>query len=1301
MALDAEFPTPQEEIDVYQQSLNGFKKSPPLSINFPKGNDIQLAETDFQPFQTPFTQIKDKAVEKESAGFFKQFGAVFGENEVITKNIVSQIDKQYMQSPISSNQPGQENPNDTSTPDEFNPYDFDELASVPEQYRQYLADSENPMQYEYRKREIANTVQKQEMIQNGSWLGWAAGHIAAFGVDAVATLFIPMAQSMKYATYGGAIFKNMIRQAPGIAAGSIAYTAADDAATTGKSMQDFYFDSFVNTLGGMALTGGAGGLGKALRGGELYEVSRRVFKGNIEGKEIRYKVNDKNIIEGYDVVDAATGRSVGAAQTKETLNALNSFYQKGGIFKLPFVGQGIEKALKISPTFRGLSSGWETSALVADLLADHSIITKGTQEGIARTQSFESRLRRVQTDAIEAGITLEGYRAAANGFEIGGDPISITKRLAQRMTQGVQYNKEAFSDAVTNVRITGEKHENTAINEAAEFLNKFYEKYLNEYQEAHGMEIGSWDVKTAANYLSRMYDVNYMLNNREQWVEMSVKWFQIRDNLINQMSMPLKQSKDNINFIKQNILNGINPDANRIALVAAKKEYAAIKNSLRDKIANNKSLLPYMEELPLSTKEAKELKKILKPLNEARKKLNQHKSKISIIDKKIRSLESKFTSGKKIINPEEKNYQAIKSELESAKKEKEALEALSFKLETDVAKLDVELFANAKAGNINRKFFYRNDETGDINLKKPTAAIKFQKTFESEDEMKEAAMGYFNSITSLDADKLANRMLKGVSDITHGNPMAERSFLIPDKELYDNKFLLKDISRNAALYALTLGRKTHLTNIFKNIHVSHSGMRGITERLITERAKKQAIIDKIQDKQKRDNAGSKLQKSFVKQKKYIESMIKVAEGKWGISAENETARAIARGSRAFVATTKLGNVPIAMIPDMAANVMKHGPWRTMRDFVFPSLKSINGLIKTKEAIHIKLNAERAGLALESVINSHSDSMFNTQVLSQMTVPGKVVGGLEYVAKLSGNLSLTNTFENMNQKWSASIAESRILEAMHKFDAGKLPLKDKRYLAQIGLDPEIWSKRFISSFKNSESFKTKLGAMRSQWWDWQDVAARNAMADAIRDSVYSSIVRRGMFDSPFIANDPMSSIFFNLTGWLFASMNRFTIPMLQNPTDSYLMVGLLAQIALGSLVDPLRRWSRGEEFNLDDDKWFVSAVLNTTPFASVYNTAMWANAITGDQFLSDLKNDRKRKLNISGAIAGPVGGSAQNLFETMRMFASGKFNKEDMKTFANTIPMTNLWYTNSFKNEMMDYLTAGLPKNYEKAPGYIK
>ena len=879
----------------------------------------------------------------------------------------------------------------------------------------------------------------------------------------------------------------------------------------------------------------------------------------------------------------------------------------------------------------------------------------------------------------------------ANG--IGGRGIiASTKRLKQRLTEGVMFDRQSWFDAVANRIVTGIPHEVSEVNQLAEEIEKFYDHYLHEWQKSMGYEEIDLPVKTAFGYMTRLYNVPEMITNRQRWRNMSLSWFDEGDRIISEATAPLERAKQLVDSLKQLIDSGVNVEENRIYLNLAKKERKAASEELR--------------QVTLSVEDEKALKSLLKPLNKSKKHMSTIKKKFNTQKSELENLIKKYETGESIIKKEGeqlKDYEKIKSDIEKLKPEVEKLEKeyQEAKDLRDREKFNLEL--QVTGGTIKRNMYTINPKTKAIEFKNPNKALSFRPLYNGDrNTMLTDADAVWGKITSTTPEKIANELLGTITGSINGHPLKERSFMIPDEYLLENNFLFKDLKRNLSLYAKTLGRSTNLNNSLKGFSVRAEGIHGVAEELVAQRElEEQKIMAQGLSKRKQDKALLKLNSSFKRETRFHTLLLKQAKGEYSYITENENVRRLSVATKAWVASTRLGNVPIAQLPDIAGNIIKMGPWRFIRDGLIPHITTINGLIKTDEGKALKRYACEAGLCLETVINSHADSMLNITEQYEMTIPGRVQGGLEYLAKLSGNLSGSNLEENFNQQFSASISQSRIMESMFKFKEGKLNARETRRLAQIGLDPHKWADTFIYEFKHGTSVKKKLGGYRTEYWNWKDKKAANAFGDAVRNNVNATIIRRGLFTSPLIANDPIISIFYNMTGWFFAAFNRYTVPMLQRPVDSYLFTGMLAQAALGALVDPFRVWSRGEEFDMDNDKWFMSAISNTAPFAFIYKAAMFANAITGDQFLKDMKNDRHRQISTLGAVGGAPVGLAQNLYEGTRMFASGKWNKADWKKNANSIPLTNMWYTNKFKNDFMDYATEGLPKNYERAEGYLE
>ncbi len=1304
MALDIEFPSPEEEFDKFRGRMNVSSGvaptgiAPPMNIEFPEKVKNAFGEIDFQPFEKPYDAPHLKP--EETPGFFASAAHEFKEDEVIAHGLNFAYDKYQKHNATDAPQNIEsQNPSDETIPKNWTAYEPNNFVGYNEQYWPYLGNSESPSELHNRQQEVLKIQKEEEYYQDGSTWGKVAGGLGALAADAPIFALIPMAGAMKYSKFGAQVVKNVLRQSPGLVAGAVAYTAAIDSTTTGKTMSDFAWDATVNSLAGVALVGGAAGLGHLVSGGEMY-AARHALKMNFEGIDIKRVYNKKGQL--VDSVAVPTPNSAASAmEVTRAQEFLDSKFAKKGLFKVPYLGTGLEKAFKpFSPILRGLSSDWLTTNALTNRLAEHSIEVQGETALRARPENFESMMKDFHIQGIQMGQRIEGYRNMANG--VGGEGlVAGSKRLKQRITEGPAYDKDTWGQMVMSHLFTGEQSEIPEVNSLGAELKDYYKKILNDYQRAHGLEEKDLPVKTAAAYLSRRYDVDYMIANESAWNDMALNWFREGDETISQVTYGVNEAKSRVSEIKDAIHNSMDVENNRLALREAIKAHNRERERLREAVRNSPDLHIHLEEAyNLSKQDVSFLKGKLKPWKESKKILKQRRAELTLTKNKLEAAKGRFETGEAIINPQPKDYAAIKKEIRELESEVKRIQKEVSVSEKNAMNDKQRLREEALDGVIPERMFVRHPESGEIKFKNPTAMPKFRKLFEDEGAMLDAAKANYNSITQTSADKIAQQMMDTFHGGMTGNPLPlkARSFMIPDQMLLDNNFLSRDLTRNAQMYANNLGRKTSLKNALRGFGVGADGIHGVAEELAKEYQKKKQALSGL-PKDKFDKAVHKLTRSFKKEKDFITAMHKVAEGTYSRTIDSDTVRNIVNSIRSFTASTRLGNVPLAQLPDLTAGIYKVGPWKYFRDGLIPAIETMNGRMRTKAGQNWRESASTAGLCLEGVIHSKTDQLWNYATQSTETFSGKVANGLGYAAKKASTYSGADAIENFNQAMVANISQSNIISNMYKFQNGTLAAKETRKLAQFGLDPKIWSERITQSFESSNGTKRSSGGYLSDYANWEDWGARDIMSKTIRKAVSETIIRRGMFDSPLWSNDPVLSFIFTFTGWFFAAFNRYTIPMLQRPYDMNLITGTVATLGMGSLVDPLRAWSRGEEFKMDDDHWFAHSLSNVAPFAPLYNAAMKANALTGDRYMNDMKNDKHRSISMLGEAGGPAVGIAEVFAKTARMFASGKFNQKDFKNAMNTIPGLEMWYINDWKNQFMDSVTSGLPKSYNNAPGY--
>lgn len=1331
MALDIEFPTPEEEFQRYQNKLQGA----PIKVDLPTEIDNAIGGVDLQTFEQPYNFPRQKP--KETPGFFSTafhtykdweliaHAADYGYHELKTRGIAQDLALQ--------------NPRQENTQKDWTPLKIENFIGIPDRYYSYIVTSESEDILEARQQEIARQIKDNEEFADGSIWAKILGGGAAMVTDAALLSFIPMANSLRYAKWGEDIFQSMIKTAPTVAIGSLAYTAGIDATTTGKTMEDFAIDAAINTLAGIALTGAAHGVGRLLRGGQMYEA-RNALRMNFEGIEAVQKVSPEGLDLGL-VARAAPNSAANAMEVTRAQEFLDSRLAKRGLLAIPYVGTTIEKGVaKMSPIVRGLTSEWGPMRSLMNRMADHSIETGGIARGEAREQNFEIINRSYYAKGFMMGSEIDGAMNLANGIG-GSGPIAASKRIAQRISDGrPDFNTDTWGHAVLTSRYSGIPSAISEVNDLNRGLDEYYSSILQANQKAHGFEEKDLPVKTAAAYINRGYNLDYMNTDlgMRNWEQMSMDFFRRGDRLITEATAPINELEDKIKTLEADILAGKNQDENRASLRVANNKLKNEKNILRDRIHDDQSLKNLLVgKHPLDREDEKLLRRLIKPWKEAQKTHKSSKTKLSAANKELTSLKKKYVTGEKTVGikkssteqsertiqsyPQakkaldlmeqaasitptpQKDYAKIKTKIDKLEKEVEALKKETERLEMEALDEHTKILDQIQEGNVRRTLYSIDEETGKISLYSPDIRPKFRPLFSDHGEFADAEMinhakAIHSNITGTNPDKLAQQMMDTLMSGVTGNPLKERSFLIDDETLLSWGFLSTDLKRSAMRYALTVGKNTALTQSLKGLGVNHSGMRGFAEEMTKElEIKRNKISASNMSQEKKDKEFIRLAKSFKKTNQFGSDIVKVAMGTYAKTPENQTLRHSISALRSLTHATRLGSLPLLQIPDFVVGMYRNGPWKWARDGIFPMIKNMNGMIKTKGSESYRKASSVAGLSIEGVMHNKTEELFNYSTQVSQSWAGKTASVMSSVAKGANIASLSAFMEDTNQRLLANIAQSNLMESMYQFKAGTLGKKELRQLLNEGIQPERDADILIKAFESSpSSYAKKGGGYQSEYWEWQDYNARNLMTDNINKAVSKTLIRRGLFDSPLISHDPIISLLFTYTGWYFSALNRFIVPFMQRPTDAYLIGGTIASSLLGMMVDPLRSWSRGEEFDMDEEQWFFSSISAAPLLAPVYSAAMRANSILGIDFLNKIKNDRYRNLSVFGGIGGASLGVAESLANGARMFATGRWNEHDWKRLVNTMPAMQMWYMNDWKNQFMDSMTEGLPKNYASA-----
>lgn len=928
------------------------------------------------------------------------------------------------------------------------------------------------------------------------------------------------------------------------------------------------------------------------------------------------------------------------------------------------------------------------------------------------------------------------------------------KVLAKDMDKSDYIDKDTFYSEIQDVLLNENKSNHAPVNDAANMLRTHMDEIYSNYRKAYNLPEDWLPPKTAQAYLTRVYDTAYMNGNKNAWTGTISNWLRDADGTITQRMQPINDLKQSIKDFEEKHTQAVhilaNLDKGKIGkastgnqkaidhgttmtvgepnlpvpsaastfelkhgtpehtLHSMRQKLRALKDDLQNELRSNPDLQLHVHDWnALSANEAKELTGILKPLNNLKTKVAKQKIALSDAKKLAGQKLSSAKNTPKIKNaiPKAKEYVDVKNKVLP---EEEKLRELQDQLDSEADRLQIA----AHKGEINPRYVKKIPDSFNYEFKDPNDRLKFRDTYEDHAARETHANAYYDTIMNQTPEDTINQVMGKVTGHNTENPVKARTLLLPDKVLYDGNFMTKDLMAKVSNYTSYLSRRTHLKTVFgdvthdggidtliRGLHDEHADYRKpLDDRKseLQEKLKAEGITaadtKKIEGQIKEvDKALTKNAKQFDSAKKQMNHIFEKMMGTKRYSKGVEQARSIIMS---LTAIANLPFVPFTQLNDLGAIGLQHGIWPFIRDGLVPMISSLNGLIKSKGSEAFRKTAGSIHLALQDVLNGYADRNWGSYSNPYLNL-GRIAKGFEALAHSNSNFTLTNYIDNGLQRMSASVAQSEFMRILTAFKAGKMTKKEGIYLRKYGIDPERWGDRMLTAFKENGGGKTKLGGFQSLFHQWQDLEAANQFGNGVFRAVKDTQIQSGIADSPFWTDNPLGSIIKGFNGWMYASVNRYVIPSMQQP-DAQKLLGVMLMVGLGSLVDPFRRYARGEEAYPDNlsDKQKLYAAISNSGYFSFFTTALQdANLLTNDRLLGNLKSDKYKDRARTG-ILGPSWGTANHIVDVLGAAGSGEWNKADMNKASRMMPYANASWTYWMSKQLTDSLD--IPKNRTQA-----
>jgi len=427
-----------------------------------------------------------------------------------------------------------------------------------------LMDTKNPDDFNYTINSINEDANRSHELQNGSTLGKILGGAIGLTLGSVEN-FIPIASIATKAKVGSGFLSAAFKSTPGILAASAIHEGANQMDKIDGNLPNFLKDTFVDTAFAMTFFG-AIGAGKSLINLSEFNKLKQYSRDWLDGIGFNYKVDKNGNLNGFQAVD--TIGSLSAAQVTRAQEHADAAFYKGGLFKIPYVGDAVLKAISGnipgfkyvfgSPLVALKTSDYKAANAFADAGFDHFITTEGETKGIVRPKSFELKVKQTRATLTALKVQTDALHAERNGYKITARPTlniqnawSAIKQKSiealSKQTQSTDYiGKEQFMDEIQHVLYSGETSQHAPVNDAAAIYRNIIDKTWEDYRKAYNLPKDWTPPKTAQQYLMRVYDTSFLNDNENLWNSVVTKWLQDSDDLITQKMQPIHDLESQI-----------------------------------------------------------------------------------------------------------------------------------------------------------------------------------------------------------------------------------------------------------------------------------------------------------------------------------------------------------------------------------------------------------------------------------------------------------------------------------------------------------------------------------------------------------------------------------------------------------------------------------------------------------------------------------------------------------------------------------------------------------------------------------
>jgi hypothetical protein len=406
----------------------------------------------------------------------------------------------------------------------------------------------------------------------------------------------------------------------------------------------------------------------------------------------------------------------------------------------------------------------------------------------------------------------------------------------------------------------------------------------------------------------------------------------------------------------------------------------------------------------------------------------------------------------------------------------------------------------------------------------------------------------------------------------------------------------------------------------------------------------------------------------------IDSVAKIMRGMYA-RPDNPDSMIVRGGriARQYNYLTKMGQVVVASISDIARPIAKHGlkTWA----------RYLPDLIANTKGVKLNIKEAKLGGNITDIVAPERMASFSGLHDPYASSASTFERYINNVSTLMSKTNLMPVWNDFHKGWASVFSQQRMIKAINKYET--LKTNDISYLAQIGI-----GKDDIPAFKEQlKKYSYKEGRLfvaNTEKWDNKELIRK--YYNALNTDIDSTIITMGAGDLPLSGNTEVGKLILQFKSFAFAATQQALMAGLQQK-DLAVLSGLISSTTMGMMAYYLKKKMAGKEASDNPVVWLMEGWDRggfggiTSDFSHIADkVGFGANSLLGVE-----QSSRYSTRNFAASLLGPTISLIDDWAVGTRALTSGEISPSDARAIRRMIFLNNHWLLTGAMDRLQENL----------------